>query len=186
MPQSDDERDNEGNGNNNIGWGVAGAIGLVGIGAWLAFGRENAPNVENEDNIQPPIGLGTNENHREQQLTEIVKVQIRTLLELNYEPQLVAEEYEAPAAHLGRGDLVFKELYQNSYHVVEVKWLDHVREGRNAREAKRQKKREVEEQAQKYGQFWKSGHPRAQVTAYAVINDETTGGPIVWETYSIQ
>ncbi|KAJ3311542.1 hypothetical protein HDV04_003920 [Boothiomyces sp. JEL0838] len=135
------------------------------------------------------------EKEKEERLKEMVKRNASRILN-SIDPVLEKEEYPAPADHIGKGDLLFSTTsgsFSNpitTYHVVETKWIDYKGETLDnptrdsVKERNRQKKRDVKEQADRYGKYWLKYHS-GPVVSYAVINDENDVpviyyGPIIW------
>lgn len=152
---------------------LAGGLALAGAAYWFFSGKQ-----EKHEN---PLGQGPSSNvtkgvSNENDLKDYVKRNIRVILKTAGNPQLIAEEWFAPSAHIGKGDLVYH--FRGTDFVIELKWIDF--DGVNdsnrlkstVKNTNRQKKIDVKKQAEKYGQFWLDNRGRTyDVQAIAIIND---------------
>ena len=119
--------------------------------------------------------LMSNTISSENDLKIYVKRNIWRILETYGNPELIAEEWPAPAAHIGRGDLVYH--CDEIDYVLELKWIDYDgvnnlnRNRPNVSNSNRKKRKEVQEQAERYGNVWLNQRRRPfNVMAMAIIN----------------
>lgn len=169
----DEERDN----NNDLLIGVAGAVAFFGA-YWLFSGKsEEKPKTSMEEaHYATAQGRLFDVSHGEEKLKILVKRDIRHILQVPGIPTLIAEEWPAPADHIGKGDLVYH--YNNVDYVVELKWIDYdglndyARNSQTIRTRNRQKRNDVKKQAENYGKKWLQKNRPYNVVALEIINDE--------------
>ena len=136
----------------------------------------------------PPYGKPSilGEPSGEESLKKYVKENIQRILNVKTTPLLIAEEWSAPADHRGKGDLVYR-VNKHDY-VIELKWIDYEGEEllnptrQSVKTRNKNKKKHVEEQALKYGEYWASEYRRnREVTAMAIINLENGDCDVIFK-----
>jgi hypothetical protein len=93
---------------------------------------------------------------------------------LNVDPVVSEWEVVPGRPNLGVGDQVFR--YNGVTYIVESKYLSNG-EGHTQREQRRQGRRVVMEQAERYADHWRRLHPSETVKAY-ICNGDACKGPI--------
>lgn len=94
-------------------------------------------------------------------------------------PYVIDDEWHVSPGftNSGVGDLLFTDG-ENSFAVVEVKFIDHASSGRTAKTTRRKRRRSVEEQAVTYAGAVRERFPGAEVQAYYFTNDPGVTSPI--------
>jgi hypothetical protein len=109
--------------------------------------------------------------YSESQLMAFVITNSNEITILKNYPYLFSVEYmvRSPYSQFGKGDLIFTNG-KNHFLIVELKYLTK-NSGRTAQTSRRKHRRKVEEQAFRYGCYFKRRHPECFIAALAITNE---------------